>query len=246
LTDGGERQIIYGRNPVLEALRSGQEIERILIQKDIEGAGRKIYALAKKAGVPVRSLDRRALGREAPDGARHQGVVAYLPSFRYCDVDDILAAASALGEEPFVVALDGIEDPRNLGAILRSADGAGVHGAVIRKNRAAQVTPTAMKASAGAAAHTRVARAAGIPQVIDKLKEKGLWVYGLDMDGESYASVTYEGGVCLVIGAEGAGLSRLVREKCDRIVSIPMRGSVASLNASAAAAIVMYEIAKDR
>jgi 23S rRNA (guanosine2251-2'-O)-methyltransferase len=246
MTDGGERQIIYGRNPVLEALKSGQEIERILMQKDIEGAGKKIYALAKKAGVPVQSVDRRALGREVPDGARHQGAVAYLSSFRYCAMDDILAAASALGEEPFVVALDGIEDPRNLGAILRSADGAGAHGVVIRKNRAAQVTPAAMKASAGAAAHARVARAAGIPQAIDDLKEKGLWVYGLDMGGESYASVTYEGAACLVVGAEGAGLSRLAREKCDRIVSIPMRGSVASLNASVAAAVVMYEMAKDR
>jgi 23S rRNA (guanosine2251-2'-O)-methyltransferase len=239
------RQVIYGRNPVLEALRSGAEIERIMIQRDIEGAGRKVYAAAKKAGIPLVTADRRALDREA-GGTAHQGVVAYISEFSYSTVDEILAVAAALREEPFIVVLDGIEDPRNLGAIMRSADGAGVHGLVIRKNRAAQVTPAAVKASAGAAVHMPAARVAGIPQTIDNLKEQGVWVYGLDMDGENYASVTYEGAAALVVGAEGSGLSRLVREKCDKIVSIPMHGKVSSLNASAAAAIVLYEMAKDR
>jgi 23S rRNA (guanosine2251-2'-O)-methyltransferase len=241
----GERRLIYGRNPVLEALRSGAEIERILIQKNIEGAGKKVYALAKKAGVPLVGVDRRALDSEAGSTA-HQGVVAYLSEYSYATIDDILAAAATLGEEPFIVLLDGVEDPHNLGAIIRSADGAGVHGVVIRKNRAAQVTPSAIKASAGAAMHMPVARAANIAQTIDDLKEQGAWVYGLDMDGENYASATYEGAAVLVVGAEGSGLSRLVREKCDRIVSIPMRGKVNSLNASAAAAIVLYEMVKDR
>jgi len=240
-----ERRLIYGRNPVLEALKSGAEIERILIQKNIEGAGKKVYAIAKKSGIPLVGVDRRALDRETGTTA-HQGVAAYLSAYSYAAIDDILAAAAALGEVPFIVLLDGVEDPHNLGAVIRSADGAGIHGVVIRKNRAAQVTPSAMKASAGAAVHMPVARAANIAQTIDELKERGVWVYGLDMDGDNYASVTYEGAAALVVGAEGSGLSRLVREKCDRIVSIPMRGRVSSLNASAAAAIVLYEMAKDR
>jgi 23S rRNA (guanosine2251-2'-O)-methyltransferase len=239
------RQIVYGRNPVLEALASGAGIERIYMQKGIEGAGTKIYALAKKAGIPVTSLDRRALAREAGTDA-HQGVAAVMGSFSYADVEDILASAAALREEPFIVVLDGIEDPHNLGAILRSAAGAGAHGVVIRADRAAQVTPAAVKASAGAAVRMPVARVTNIARAIDGLKERGVWVYGADVGGESYASLTYEGAAALVIGSEGKGLSRLVREKCDRIASIPMRGKLASLNASCAAAIMLFEMAKDR
>ncbi|MDR1495674.1 MAG: 23S rRNA (guanosine(2251)-2'-O)-methyltransferase RlmB [Clostridiales Family XIII bacterium] len=239
------RRLVYGRNPVLEALASGADIDRVLIQKGVEGAGRKIYALAKKAGVPVTTLEKNALGREAGTNA-HQGVACYLSEFAYATVDDILAAAAALGEAPFIVLLDGIEDPHNLGTIIRSADGAGVHGVVIRKNRAAQVTPAAVKASAGAALRLPVARAANIAQTIDYLKERGVWVYGADTGGENYASLTYEGAAALVVGSEGAGLSRLVREQCDHIVSIPMRGKLASLNASCAAAVVLYEMTKDR
>jgi 23S rRNA (guanosine2251-2'-O)-methyltransferase len=240
-----ERPMIYGRNPVLEALSSGAGIDRVLIQKGIEGAGKKVYALAKKAGIPVTTLEKDALSRETGTAA-HQGVACFLSGFAYAAVDDILAAASASGEAPFVVLLDGIEDPHNLGAIIRSADGAGAHGVVIRRNRAAQVTPAAVKASAGAAVRVPVARAANIAQTIDDLKERGLWVYGADVGGENYASLTYEGAAALVIGSEGAGLSRLVREKCDHIVSIPLRGKLASLNASCAAAVLLYEMAKDR
>jgi 23S rRNA (guanosine2251-2'-O)-methyltransferase len=239
------RKVIYGRNPVLEALESDAEIDRVLIQKDVEGAGKKIYALAKKAGIPVTTLDRRALGRETGTSA-HQGVACYLSEFAYSTVDNILAAAAALREEPFLVLLDGVEDPHNLGAIIRSADGAGAHGVVIRKSRAAQVTPAAVKASAGAAVRMPVARVSNIAQTIGRLKERGLWVYGADTGGENYAALTYDGASALVIGAEGSGLSRLVREKCDHIVSIPMRGKLASLNASCAAAVVLYEMAKDR
>jgi 23S rRNA (guanosine2251-2'-O)-methyltransferase len=237
--------MIYGRNPVLEALASGAQVDRVLIQKGVEGAGKKVYALAKKAGVPVTTLDKGALNRETGSAA-HQGVACYLSEYAYASVDDILASAAALGEEPFVVLLDGVEDPHNLGAIIRSADGAGAHGIVIRKNRAAQVTAAAVKASAGAALRLPVARAANIAQTIDYLKERGLWAYGADMGGESYASLTYEGAAALVIGSEGAGLSRLVREKCDHIVSIPLRGKLASLNASCAAAVILYEMTKDR
>ncbi|MDR1292064.1 MAG: 23S rRNA (guanosine(2251)-2'-O)-methyltransferase RlmB [Clostridiales Family XIII bacterium] len=241
----GDRRIVYGRNPVLEALASGAEIDRIYIQKDIEGAGKKIYALAKKAGIPVAPLDRRALSREAGTAA-HQGVAAVMSSFNYVGIGDILAAAAALGEAPFIVILDGIEDPHNLGAVIRSADGAGAHGVVIRADRAAQVTPAAVKASAGAAVRAPVARVTNIARAIDELKERGVWVYGADADGEDYASLTYEGAAALVIGSEGSGISRLVREKCDRIVSIPLRGKLSSLNASCAAAVVLFEMAKDR
>jgi 23S rRNA (guanosine2251-2'-O)-methyltransferase len=240
-----DRRIVYGRNPVLEAIASGAEIDRVFIQKDIEGAGKKIYALAKKNGIPVTSLDRRALGRETGTTA-HQGVAAIMSSFAYAGIDDILAAAGALSEEPFIVVLDGIEDPHNLGAIIRSADGAGAHGVVIRADRAAQVTPAAMKASAGAAVRVPVARVTNIARAIDDLKERGVWVYGADVGGDDYASLSYEGAAALVIGSEGNGISRLVREKCDHIASIPMRGKLASLNASCAAAIVLFEMAKDR
>jgi 23S rRNA (guanosine2251-2'-O)-methyltransferase len=240
----GNRRIVYGRNPVLEAISSGAEIDRVFIQKDIEGAGKKIYAIAKKAGISVTSLDRRALAREAGTTA-HQGVVAVMSSFAYANIDDILASAAALSEEPFIVILDGIEDPHNLGAIIRSADGAGAHGVVIRADRAAQVTPAAVKASAGAAVRVPVARVTNIARVIDELKEHGVWVYGADADGDDYASLTYEGAAALIIGSEGNGISRLVREKCDHIVSIPMRGKLASLNASCAAAIILFEMAKD-
>jgi 23S rRNA (guanosine2251-2'-O)-methyltransferase len=239
------RQIVYGRNPVLEAIASGAEIDRVFIQKDIEGAGKKIYALAKKAGIPVTSLDRRALGREAGTTA-HQGVVAVMSSFAYASMDDVLSNAAALGEEPVIVILDGVEDPHNLGAIIRSADGAGAHGVIIRADRAAQVTPAAVKASAGAAMRMPVARVTNIARAIDELKERGVWIYGADVGGDDYASLTYEGAAALVIGSEGNGISRLVREKCDHIASIPMRGKLASLNASCAAAIVLFEMAKDR
>jgi 23S rRNA (guanosine2251-2'-O)-methyltransferase len=243
--ENSKQNFIYGRNPVIEALRAGADIERVLIQKNIEGAGKKIFALAKKAGVPLHIVDRRALDREA-GAAAHQGVIAYVTDFEYADTDDMLASAAARGEKPFVVLLDGIEDPHNLGSIIRSADGAGAHGVVIRKNRAVQVTPAAVKTSAGAASHMPVARVANIGREIDYLKEKNIWVYGLDMDGDNYADMDYEGASALVIGSEGAGLSQLVREKCDYLISLPMRGKVASLNAGSAAAIAMYEITRKR
>jgi 23S rRNA (guanosine2251-2'-O)-methyltransferase len=243
-TEGG-RQIIYGRNPVMEAISSGVEIERIFIQKDIEGAGRKIFALARSAGVPMSTVDRLALSREAGTTA-HQGVVARVSEFAYSTVDGILEVAAARGEKPFIVLLDGIEDPHNLGAIIRSAEGAGAHGVVIRGNRASQITPVAIKSSAGAVAHMPIARVTSIAQTVEYLKERGLWVYGADTDGENYAALTYEGAAALVIGSEGLGVSRLVRQRCDFIVSIPMHGRIESLNASCAAAIVLYEMAKDR
>jgi 23S rRNA (guanosine2251-2'-O)-methyltransferase len=240
--DSGSSQI-YGRNPVVEAIEKGVHIDRILLQKNVEGAGKKIYALAKKAGILVQNVDRSALDRVSGTTA-HQGVVAYVAGFAYCDVADIFAFAKEKGESPFIVVLDGIEDPHNLGAIIRSAEGAGVHGLIIPERRATPVTATVIKVSAGAAMHMRVARVGNLGITVDRLKAKGVWLYGLDMDGLDFHAQTYDGSAALVVGAEGRGLSRLLREKCDHIISIPMRGHIGSLNVSNAAAILLYEMRK--
>jgi len=214
------------------------------VQKNVEGEGKKVFALAKKAKIPVQPVPRFVLDKET-GGAAHQGVAAYVTDYAYSDLDAMLEAARAAGEPPFLVLLDGIEDPHNLGAILRSAEGAGVHGVLIPKHRAAPVNATVMKVSAGAAAHIKVARVAGAAQTLKELQEKGLWAFGLDMDGAPYRAADYggSGGVCLVVGSEGGGISRLVRESCDFLVRIPMHGRVGSLNASNAAAVVLFEIA---
>ena len=235
-------KVIYGRNAVTEAIKSGAGIEKLLIQKNVEGEGKRIFALAKKAKIPVQAVPRFVLDKET-GGAAHQGVAAVVTDYVYSDLESILGEAKARGEKPFIVVLDGIEDPHNLGAIIRSADGAGAHGVIIPKHRAASVNGTVMKTSAGAAAYMKVAKVGGVKAALDELKEHGLWIYGLDMDGKSYRECDFDGGVCLVIGAEGSGLSRIVRETCDFIVSIPMRGHMESLNASAAAAVVLFEIA---
>ena len=243
--DDSTGKLIYGRNAVSEAIRAEAGIEKLFIQRNIEGEGKKLFALAKKSRIPVQTVPKAMLDKEC-DGAAHQGVAAVITDYAYSDMDAMLAAAAALGEPPLIVALDGIEDPGNLGAIIRSAEGAGAHGVLIPKNRAASVTATVMKTSAGAAAHMRIARVPGIRAAIVELKEKGLWIYGLDMGGQTYRGLDFSGGVCLVIGSEGQGMSRIVRETCDFLVSIPMKGRIGSLNASAAAAIVLFEAAKWR
>ena len=237
----GTSKLIYGRNAVKEAILAEKGIEKILMQQNIEGEGKKLYALAKKAKIPVQTVPKYALDKEC-GGAAHQGVAAIVTDYVYSDLDAMLAAAGKRGEQPFILALDGIEDPQNLGAVIRSAEGAGAHGVLIPKHRAASVTGAVMKASAGAAAHMKVAKVSGIKAALDELKEKGLWVYGLDTEGSPYHEVDFGGGVCLVIGSEGSGLSRLVKESCDFLVSIPMSGRMSSLNASAAAAVVLFEV----
>ncbi|MDR0885411.1 MAG: 23S rRNA (guanosine(2251)-2'-O)-methyltransferase RlmB [Clostridiales Family XIII bacterium] len=234
-------EIIYGRNAVLEAIKSGQGIESVLIQKGIEGSGKVIYAEAKKRDLKITSVNKDVLDNKTQSGG-HQGVMAYMSDFVYSSIDDIIAVAAEREERPFIVLLDGIEDPHNLGAIIRSAEGAGVHGIIIPKNRSASVTDTVVKVSAGASMYMKVARVTSTPKAIDELKDKGFWIYGLDMDGQSYKEVKIDTAVGLVIGSEGNGMSRIVREKCDFVLSIPMRGKVSSLNASNAAAIVMYEL----
>ena len=237
--------IIFGRNAVIEALRSGRRIDKIYMISGAEGSAKKIAGMAGERRVPVVFKDRKALDKMA-DGAAHQGVIAYAAPYGYAEVPDILAAAEAKGEEPFIVILDEIEDPHNLGAVMRSAEGAGAHGVIIPKRRAAELTETAIKASAGAAEYVPCARVTNIARTIDELKEKGIWIWGCDMDGQEYSRADLSGGIALVIGNEGKGISRLVREKCDFIVSIPMRGKISSLNASNAAAVLMYEVDRQR
>ncbi len=238
------RDLIIGRNPVTEALKSGREIDRILVSSE-EGSMKVIIARAKDRGIPVMKAERSALDRLA-GGQPHQGVAAYVSAYSYSSVEDILALAEKKGEDPFLIILDGIEDPHNLGAIIRTADCAGAHGVIIPKRHSAGLTDTVAKASAGAIEYVPVARVSNIAQTIDSLKEKGIWVCACDMDGGLYTGQDLKGKIALVVGSEGFGVSRLVREKCDFIVSIPMRGHVNSLNASNAACCVMYEVRRQR
>lgn len=240
-----EQGMLIGRNPVMEALKSGRKIDRLFILKDAEGSVRKIVGMAREKDIIINYADRSTLDR-ITGGAPHQGVAAYASDFEYCEVEDILAAAEGKGEPPFIIVLDGIEDPHNLGAIIRSADAAGAHGVIIPRRRAAMVTAAAEKASAGASAYMRVARVANTAQTLENLKKAGVWTAAVDMGGELYTKADLSGPMALVIGSEGKGISRLVRETCDFCVSIPMRGGVNSLNASNAAAVLMYEVLRRR
>ncbi len=241
--------LLIGRNPVMEALKSGRVIEKLLMQNGAEGSAKKIEALARERKISIQFVDRAALERITAGGSgggNHQGVVAYVSSYRYYEVEDLLNRAAEKGEDPFLLLLDGIEDPHNLGAILRSADGAGVHGVIIPKRRAVGLTEAVAKASAGAVEYVPVAKVSNLSQTIDLLKAKGVWVGACHMDGSLYYERDLTGPIVIVIGGEGSGVSRLVREKCDFILSIPMEGKVSSLNASNAATILMYEINRQR
>ena len=238
--------IIVGRNPVIEALKSDSEIEKLIILKDAEGSIKKIIGMAKEKKIPYSLAERAVIDRECQGNKGHQGVIAVVAEHKYYELDEIIAAAEAKGEDPFIIILDGIEDPHNLGAIMRTADAAGAHGIVIPKRRAVGLTSTVAKASAGAIEYVPVARVPNIGMAIDELKEKGLWIGSVDMDGKKYCEADLKGKIGLVIGGEGSGISRLVKEKCDFSISIPMMGKVSSLNASNAAAVVMYEVCRQR
>lgn len=237
--------VIIGRNPVTEALKSGHEMEKLVIAKGSEKSLGKIIAMAKDRGVPVYYQDRQRLDAAAEGGA-HQGVAAWVSGYTYSGIEEILQRAEEKGEDPLVVLLDGIEDPHNLGAIIRSADGAGAHGVIIPKRRAAGITQTAAKASAGAVEYMPVARVSNLVQVIGELKEKGFWIAAADMEETPYYRKDLKGRLGLVIGGEGKGVSKLVKEHCDFVVSLPMKGRVTSLNASCAAAVLLYEIRRQR
>lgn len=233
---------IYGRNAIEEALNSGATIDRLLVKNGVRDAhGNRIINAAKERGIRVIFRDGAVLDREVPRGANHQGFVAEITDFAYSETDDILALAEEKGEPPFILILDGVEDPHNLGAIMRVAECAGVHGIIIPKHRSVTVNDTVVKVSSGAAQYVRVAKVTNINDTIRYLQDKGVWVFAADMDGESLYTANITGAVAFVIGGEGKGVSRLTRELCDGAVAIPMFGNVNSLNASVAAAIVVYE-----
>ena len=237
--------LLIGRNPVMEALKSGRGITKLMVLKDAEGSVKKILGMAHDKNIPVQTVDRTVLDRAAYGGP-HQGVVAHASDYEYSEVSDILELAAEKNEPPFIIILDGIEDPHNLGAIIRTADAAGAHGVIIPKRRAAAVTATAEKAAAGAASYVHVARVTNISQTIEELKKEGVWIAAVDMDGDIYTEADLTGPIAMVTGSEGSGISRLVKEKCDFCVSIPMKGGVNSLNASNAAAVLMYEAVRQR
>ncbi len=242
-----ENDVIEGRNAVIEALRAGRAIDKIFIAKgDVDKTLGHIASKAREQGVVVVEADRRKLDFMSRTKA-HQGVVALAAVREYCEIKDILAAAEERGEAPFVIVCDEISDPHNLGAIIRSAECVGAHGVVIPKRRSAGLTAIVGKASAGAAEYMAIARVANISAALKELKAAGLWVYGTAADGESGLWTTeLSGPIALVIGSEGDGMSRLVRESCDFVLSLPMKGRLNSLNASAAAAVTMYEILRQR
>lgn len=239
--------LIMGRNAVREAVRSGRSIDKILVTKEIDGSLREIINLARDNNIRVDSVVREKLDELCmPFGhgqktGNHQGIVAMVPGVEYCEIADILNFAKEKGEKPFIIILDGIEDPHNLGSIIRSAVCAGAHGIIIPRRRAVSVTAAACKASAGAVEYAYIARVANIANAIARLKDEGLWIAGADMSGTAMTSARMEGALALVIGSEGDGIGRLVKEKCDFLVSIPMFGQIDSLNAAVAAAVLMFE-----
>ena len=237
--------IITVRNAVLEALKSDREIEKLIVAKGAEGSIRKITGMAKDKKIPVQYREKAALDRIVGRNS-HQGVIAQVSEYTYCTLDDILRRAEERGEDPFIMILDGLEDPHNLGAVMRTAECCGAHGIVIPKRRSAGITETVAKASAGAVEYMLCARVSNIGQAVDQLKERGVWVAACDMGGKAYTEQDLTGSLAVVIGSEGTGISRLVREKCDFVVSIPMKGKITSLNASNAAAILMYEVVRQR
>ncbi len=238
--------LIIGRNAVVELLKSGREIENVLIAKgEREGSINKIIALCREKGIIIKTVDRKKLDFMCGNG-NHQGVVANVPAHEYSTVDEILKYAEDKNQPPFIIICDEIEDSHNLGAIIRSAEACGAHGIIIPKRRNVGLNFIVAKTSCGALEHMRVARVSNLATEIENLKKKNIWVYCADMDGQPWCKTDFSGGCALVIGSEGNGVGRLIKEKCDVTVSLPMLGEVNSLNASVAAGIIMYEITKQR
>lgn len=247
----GKENILIGRNAVSEALSAGRETAFIVAAKRSEGSAKKIIACARDRNIPVRYEEKAVLDKIA-GGKNHQGIIAYVSEYRYSSMDEMMMWAEQKGEDPFLVLLDGIEDPHNLGAIIRTAECAGAHGIVIPKRRSVGVTETAAKVSAGASEHMMCAQVTNLSRTLEDLKKKGLWIVACDMDGKTIYPDGEEdppdltGPLGIVIGAEGSGIGRLIKEKCDFAVSIPVAGKIKSLNASNAAAVLMYEIRRQR
>lgn len=235
---------IVGRNAVMEALKSGRPLDSVLIARgERQGSIGAIVARCRENGIPVKETDSRKLDAMV---ANHQGVIAIAACKDYVTLDELFAAAEEKGEPPFFIVCDELEDPHNLGAILRTAEAAGAHGVVVPRRRSVGLTGAVYKASAGAVEYVPVARVANITDALKEMKKRGMWVYGLDMDGEDWCSTDLTGAMALVVGSEGHGVSRLVRENCDFVLSLPMSGRINSLNASVACGIVLYEAARQR
>ena len=245
-TNEPKPDVIAGRNPVSEAIRSGRPIDKILVARgEKTGAVVGILAKAREKQIPVKEADRVKLDFLS-GSAPHQGIIALAAAKEYSTVEDILAYAAEKGEPPFLIVLDELEDPHNLGAIIRTAECVGAHGVIIPKRRSVGLSYTVGKSSAGAVEYMRVARVTNIANLLDDLKKQGVWIYGADMNGTDYTQCDMSGACALVIGNEGKGMARLVREKCDVIVSLPMKGHINSLNASVAAGILMYHALQGR
>lgn len=244
---GTDNTIVAGRNAVMEALNGNRSLNKLLVAKgDRQGSIKEIIAVAREKHLVVQEVDVKKLD-EIAKGMRHQGVVLYASPVAYVEVDDILVRAAQLGQQPFVVLLDELEDPHNLGAILRTADAVGVHGVLIPKRRSCQLSATVAKTSAGAIEYVPVAQIGNIAQTIKYLKKQGLWVVGADMDGEkNYYDADLTGPMVMVIGSEGKGLGRLTKEQCDFIVKIPMQGKINSLNASVAGSVLLLDSLRQR
>ncbi|MGM1049693.1 23S rRNA (guanosine2251-2'-O)-methyltransferase [Paenibacillus uliginis N3/975] len=243
-----EEEIIAGKHSVTEALRSGRTINKIWIAENAQKhLTMPIIAEARKLGIVIQNVDKRKLDQMVP-GVQHQGVVAQTAPYAYVEVDDLLKIAEDKGQAPFLLILDEIEDPHNLGSILRTADCTGAHGVILPKRRSAQITATVSKTSAGAVEYVPVARVTNLAQTIEQLKEMGVWVVGTVVDAveEIYDTEVFNGPVAIVIGNESKGMGRLIREKCDVLVKLPMAGQINSLNASVAAGVVMYEVLRRR
>ena len=236
--------ILAGRNPIREALKSGRDLEKILVASgDLTGSAREIIRMAREARVSVQEVDKKRLDEIA---SHHQGMIAYASAYQYSTVEEMLKLAEERGEDPFLILLDGVTDPHNLGAVIRTAECAGAHGVIVPERRSVGLTPAAVKASAGAVEHMKVARVPNLNRTLEELRGIGIWTYALTMDGKDYQSVNFRGPVALVVGSEGEGISRLVQENCDEKVSLPLMGKIDSLNASVAAGIMMYRVLQAR
>ena len=244
--ENSNNNIICGRNPVLEALRSGREIDRLLVAHGTGGGSvTAIIAKCRAKGILIKEISPQKLDYYC-GGANHQGVAVMFASQEYATVEDMFALAETCGEKPFLIICDEIEDPHNLGAIIRTAEATGVHGVIIPERRSASLNATVAKAACGALEYVPVARVTNIANTIDALKERGVWVFGADMDGDDYTRTDFDAPCALVIGNEGKGIGALTAKKCDAIISLPMCGKINSLNASVAAGILMYEVVRSR
>ena len=238
--------IICGRNPVLEAVRSGREIDRLLVAHGVSGGSvTAIIAKCRAKGILIKEVSPQKLDYYC-GGANHQGVAVMFAAQEYATVGDILASAEERNEKPFIIICDEIEDPHNLGAIVRTAEACGVHGIIIPKRRSASLNATVAKAASGALEYMPVARVTNIASTIDELKRRGVWVFGADMDGEDYTETDFDVPCAIIIGNEGSGIGALTAKKCDKIISLPMCGKINSLNASVAAGVLMYEVVRKR